>query len=235
VLRDAQAWLIDEQLEASAPEGTAFAGRLVSPEDFAITCGVDLRAGSESEIDAAFASLAQLRTGALVIGADAFFANRREQLVALAARYAVPAIYQWREFTAAGGLISYGTNLIAVYRRVGVYAEKNLKGAKPADLPVEQPTTFELVVNLKKAQSLGLTIRPRSSPAPTRSSNETARAAAPSGWHNDGGARRRGAAEGDAGDRLPEQHLADTGRSGLGRIPARLGRNRLRRGTKRGD
>jgi putative ABC transport system substrate-binding protein len=119
-----------------------------------------LRAGSESEIDAAFASLAQLRAGALVIGADAFFATRREQLVALAARYAVPAIYQWREFTAAGGLISYGTSLIAVYRRVGVYAGKILKGAKPADLPVEQPTTFELVVNLKTAQSLGLTIPP---------------------------------------------------------------------------
>jgi ABC-type uncharacterized transport system substrate-binding protein len=117
-----------------------------------------LKAGSESEIDAAFASLAQLQAGALVIGADAFFTSRREQLVALAARYAVPAIYQWPEFAAAGGLISYGTSLTAVYRRVGIYAGKILKGAKPADIPVEQPTKFELVINLKTAKALGLTV-----------------------------------------------------------------------------
>jgi len=119
-----------------------------------------LIAGTESEIDAAFATLAQLHAGGLVVGGDPFFANRREQLVTLAATHGVPAIYQSREFVEAGGLISYGLNFIAAFRLVGVYAGKILKGAKPADLPVQQPTTFELVVNLKTAKDLGLTIPP---------------------------------------------------------------------------
>jgi putative tryptophan/tyrosine transport system substrate-binding protein len=119
-----------------------------------------LKAVSESEIDAAFDSLVELHAGALVVGADFFFFSRRDQFVALASRHAVPAIYMSGEFAAAGGLISYGISYIAVTREAGIYAGRILKGEKPADLPVQQPTTFELVVNLKTAQALGLTVPP---------------------------------------------------------------------------
>jgi putative tryptophan/tyrosine transport system substrate-binding protein len=119
-----------------------------------------LKATTASEIDAAFATLAALPADALVTGVDPFFVSRREQIVTLAARQAVPAIYQSREFPAVGGLISYGPSLPEANRRLAYYVARILKGAKPADLPVEQPTKFELVINLKTAKALGLTLPP---------------------------------------------------------------------------
>ena len=119
-----------------------------------------LNASTESEIDAAFAALADLHADALIVGDSVFFTARREQLVALASRYAVPVIERWREFTVSGGLISYGPSLTDTNRQLGIYAGKILNGAKPADLPVQQPTTFELVVNLKTAKALALTVPP---------------------------------------------------------------------------
>ena len=117
-----------------------------------------LKAATESEIDTVIASLGQQHADALVIVGDAFFNNRLDQLVALAARYAVPAIYDKREFAVSGGLISYGPSIASAVRLVGIYVGEILKGAKPADLPVQQPTKFELVINLKTAKALGLTV-----------------------------------------------------------------------------
>jgi len=119
-----------------------------------------LKAGTESEIDAAFAALVSSQAGALLVGADPFLSGRREQLVTLASRHAVPAIYERREFAEAGGLITYGASFTAVARQAGAYVGRILSGEKPADLPVQQPTTFELVVNLKTAKTLGLTVPP---------------------------------------------------------------------------
>jgi ABC-type uncharacterized transport system substrate-binding protein len=119
-----------------------------------------LKASTESEIDAAFATLVQLQVGGLLVGPSVFLAARREQIFALASSHAVPAIYDTREYVAVGGLISYGASVTALIRQEGIYVGKILKGAKPADLPVQQPTTFELVVNLKTAKALGLTVPP---------------------------------------------------------------------------
>ena len=117
-----------------------------------------LRAASKPEIDAAFAGLPARGIGALLVAADPFFNSLREEVVALAARHPVPAIYMNREFVAAGGLVSYGTSIADGYRQAGIYAGRILKGARPADLPVVQPTKFELVINLKTAKTLALTV-----------------------------------------------------------------------------
>jgi len=119
-----------------------------------------VNAGDASDVEAAFASIAQQRADAIMVSADAFFFARRERIVTLAARYAVPAAYELQEFVDAGGLISYGPNVASLRRQVGVYAGKILKGAKPADLPVQQPTKFDLMINLKAAKGLGLTVPP---------------------------------------------------------------------------
>jgi putative ABC transport system substrate-binding protein len=115
-------------------------------------------ASSDRDLDTVSATLAQLRAGALVIGADPFFNSRGEKLAALAVRHAVPAIYQYREFAAAGGLMSYGGSLSDTYHLVGIYTGRVLKGERPADLPVQQSTKVELFVNLKTAKALGITI-----------------------------------------------------------------------------
>ena len=117
-----------------------------------------LHASTDREIDAAFAKLVELKAGGLVIATDGLFISRGEQLAALAVRHAVPAIFQFRAFAAAGGLLSYGGSLAEMYRQPGIYAGRILKGEKPGDLPVQQVTRVELIVNLKSAKALGLTV-----------------------------------------------------------------------------
>jgi putative tryptophan/tyrosine transport system substrate-binding protein len=117
-------------------------------------------AGDVPALETAFATISQLRVDAVTVGTDGFFIARREQIASLAARFAVPGIYPFPDFPAAGGLASYGASLADAYRQAGVYAGRVLKGAKPADLPITQPVKFELVINLKTAKALGLKIPP---------------------------------------------------------------------------
>ena len=127
------------------------------------TLGIDmhvLEAATETDLDKAFAVMAERQVGALVVGADPFYNTRRDKLVALSAQHKIPTIYPFREFAAAGGLMSYGTTLAFAYHASGLYAARILKGEKPADLPVMQPTTFEFVVNLKTAKTLGIEVPP---------------------------------------------------------------------------
>lgn len=118
------------------------------------------QAATEAEIDAAFASLAEQRVAAIAVGADPYFTGQRERIVALAMQHALPGVYQWRQFAEAGGLMSYGPDFSAAYRQAGVYVAQILKGDKPGDLPVLQPTKFELVINMKTARKLGVAVPP---------------------------------------------------------------------------
>jgi putative ABC transport system substrate-binding protein len=117
-----------------------------------------VHAKTEADIDAVFASLVRLRTGALLVDTDAFLFSRRDQLIALAKQFAIPAIFDRREFAAAGGLMSYGGSITDTYRLAGIYTGRILKGEKPGDLPVQQATKVELIINLKTAKALGLTV-----------------------------------------------------------------------------
>jgi len=173
-------------LRELVPKATAIAllanpnNRLIEAETRAVKHGARslglelhiLNASSPSDIEPAFVTLAKSRIDALVVTTDAFLYTRKAQILALVASQRLPAMYPVREWIESGGLISYGPDIFDGYRLEGVYAGKILKGAKPADLPVEQSVKFELVINLKTAKALGLTIPPRCSPARTRSSND---------------------------------------------------------------
>jgi len=144
------------------PTNPANAGPLLQAvQTGAATHGIELHvleAATESEVDAAFAALSRVRAGALMIGTDAFFNSRVDQLVALASLHKVPTIYPFREYAVAGGLISYGDSIFGSYRAAGAYAGRIIKGEKPANLPVQQTTRVELIVNLKAANALGLNV-----------------------------------------------------------------------------
>jgi putative ABC transport system substrate-binding protein len=145
------------------PNFSAAEAQLRDVQEAAARLGVQLvvlRANTESDFNAAFATLVQQRAGALLVCGSPFFNSRRQQLIVLAARHAVPAIYEWRDFAAAGGLMSYGTSLADAYRQAGVYVGRILKGAKPAELPVVQSTRFEFVINLSTAKALGIDVPP---------------------------------------------------------------------------
>ena len=145
------------------PKFAAAEGALRDVQEAARTLGLQinvLHASTDNEINAAFRTMVQQQTEALILAADPFFDTRRSQLVVLAAYNMLPAIYQFREYAAAGGLMSYGIDAVDAYRQVGIYTARILKGARPVDLPVLQPTKYELVINLKTAKAFGLTVPP---------------------------------------------------------------------------
>jgi putative ABC transport system substrate-binding protein len=145
------------------PKSPVDAGEMRDLEAAALSLGlrfVVVQAGTETELEPAFASIASKGAQALITSTDPFFFDVRDRMVSLAARYAVPTIYDFREYPAAGGLMSYGTNIAALYRQVGIYTGKILAGIKPGDLPVVQPTSFDLVINLKTAKVLGIDVPP---------------------------------------------------------------------------
>ena len=145
------------------PDATLFAAQSKDIDNVARAVGQKvqvLTASNERALDEAFHAAAQLRTGAILVGSDPYLNSRQDQLVALAERYSIPAIFSFRESVTSGGLMSYGTSFAEAYRQVGDYTGRILKGAKPADLPVVQPTKFELVINLKTAKALGLNVPP---------------------------------------------------------------------------
>jgi putative ABC transport system substrate-binding protein len=162
--------LLSELVPASAPIAV-----LINPQgEHAETQAKDLQAGaprigrqvlilhasSARDIESAFMTLIERRATGLLVTADPFFDSRREQLIGLAARHAIPAIYAWREYALAGGLMTYGSSIADAYRQAGLYAGRILKGEKPGDLPVVQPTKFDLVINLTTAKALGLEVPP---------------------------------------------------------------------------
>jgi putative tryptophan/tyrosine transport system substrate-binding protein len=141
------------------PTNANFQAQLRGVQDAALGQQVSiLSASTERDIDVAFATVTESGAGALLVGSDPFFNNERDQVIALAARRAIPAIYEGREFATAGGLASYGTSLANAHRQAGIYASRILRGEKPADLPIVQPTKFEFVINLKTAKALGLDV-----------------------------------------------------------------------------
>jgi putative tryptophan/tyrosine transport system substrate-binding protein len=143
------------------PTNANFQAQLRGVQDAARVLGQQvsiLSASTERDIDVAFATVTESNAGALLVGSDPFFNNERDQVIALAARRAIPAIYEGREFATAGGLASYGTSLANAHRQAGIYASRILRGEKPADLPIVQPTKFEFVINVKTAKALGLDV-----------------------------------------------------------------------------